>query len=108
MKGEVRVLQAKNPSVNKAGNEPTNLKIRSDEERNDLRKREHKALMKSLKLAQVSTASMGKFDRKVNKTEPDAPKSQKAPKKRSNESLFKLSANRSLEKDRNMKVFDLI
>jgi len=33
--------------------------------------------MKSLKLAQISTASMGKFDKKVNKKEPDAPKTQK-------------------------------
>jgi len=32
--------------------------------------------MKSLTLAQMSTASMGKFDRKLNK-EPDAPTSQK-------------------------------
>jgi len=52
-----------------------NLKQREDVERERVRKRERKALMKSLQLAQVSTASMGKFDKKVNKHEPDAPKS---------------------------------
>ena len=40
--------------------------------------------MKSLKLAQMSTASMGRFDRKVGKNEPDAPTSQKLKKKKSN------------------------
>lgn len=54
----------------------------------------------------MSTASMGKFDRKVNKLEPEAPKSLKSQKKRSNEHMFKLSENRSLEKERNMKIFD--
>lgn len=44
-----------------------------------MRKRERKALLKSLQLAQISTASMGKFDKKVNKHEPDAPKSLKRP-----------------------------
>lgn len=33
--------------------------------------------MKSLNMAQLSTASMGKFDKKAGKNEPDAPKSQK-------------------------------
>lgn len=47
------------------------------EERDKLRKREHKSLMKSLNMAQLSTASMGKFDRKAGKNEPEAPKSQK-------------------------------
>lgn len=45
------------------------------DERDKLRKREHKSLMKSLNMAQLSTASMGKFDKKVNKKEVDAPKS---------------------------------
>ena len=62
--------------------------------------------MKSLKLAQISTASMGKFDKKVNKKEPDAPKTQKIGKKRSNEHMFHLASNRSMEKDRNMKIFN--
>jgi hypothetical protein len=48
------------------------------------KKRERKALDKSFKLAQLSTASMGKFDRKVSKNEPDAPSSQKILKKKSN------------------------
>ena len=50
---------------------------RSDNERTQIRKREHKALMKSLTMAQMSTASMGRFDRKAGKNEPDAPTSQK-------------------------------
>jgi hypothetical protein len=53
---------------------PDTAQIRSDEERTALRKREHKALMKSLTMAQMATGSMGKFDKKM-KNEPDAPKS---------------------------------
>jgi hypothetical protein len=52
----------------------------------------------------MSTASMGKFDRK-KKGEPDAPGSQKIKKKKSNASLASLENNRSSEKDRNMKIF---
>lgn len=37
-----------------------------------VKKRERKALDKSFKLAQISTASMGKFDKKVSKKEPDS------------------------------------
>lgn len=51
---------------------------------------------------------MGKFDKKVNKKEPDAPKSQIEKKRKSNEHMFKLDSNRSLEKERNMKVFNLM
>ena len=50
------------------------LKLKEDSERKDIRKREHKSLMKSLTMAQISTASMGKFDRKL-KREPEAPTS---------------------------------
>jgi hypothetical protein len=50
------------------------LKLREESERKDIRKREHKSLMKSLTMAQISTASMGKFDRKL-KREPEAPTS---------------------------------
>lgn len=50
------------------------LKLKDEKERTMLRKREHKSLMKSLTLAQMSTASMGKFDKK-RKGEPDAPTS---------------------------------
>jgi hypothetical protein len=59
------------------------LKKREDVERERVRKRERKALMKSLQLAQVSTASMGKFDRKLH-NEPEAPTSQKIKTKKSN------------------------
>ena len=70
MKNNVKILESKNSAEVKGS-----LKLKSDEDRQALRKREHKALMKSLKMAQMSTASMGKFDRKVNKHEPEAPKS---------------------------------
>ena len=56
-------------------NGSTDLKRMSDNDRTAVRKREHKALMKSLTLAQMSTASMGRFDRKAGKNEPDAPTS---------------------------------
>jgi len=49
--------------------------------------------MKSLTLAQISTASMGKFDRKL-KTEPTAPTTQKVVKKKSNKGLFELERDR--------------
>lgn len=53
------------------------FKARNDEDRQNLRKREQKTLAKSLQLAQISTASMGQFDKKAGKKgqEPDAPKS---------------------------------
>jgi hypothetical protein len=38
-------------------------------------------------MAQMSTASMGKFDRKATKNEPDAPSSLKTKKKKSNAAL---------------------
>lgn len=69
------------------------LKLREEGDRNALRKREHKSLMKSLTLAQISTASMGKFDRKL-KTEPTAPTTQKVVKKKSNKGLFELERDR--------------
>ena len=62
----------------------------SDKDRTDIRKREHKALMKSLTLAQMSTGSMGRFDRKAGKNEPDAPTSQKIKKKKSNKAIGEL------------------
>ena len=71
--------------------------------------------MKSLQLAQISTASMGKFDKKVNKKEPDAPTSQKKAKKKSNSHLHELEyagkggkKSSALEKDRNMKILGTI
>lgn len=50
---------------------------------------------------------MGKFDRKL-RTEPTAPDSQKILKKKSNKSLFELERNRSTEKNRNMKVLEVM
>jgi regulator of ribosome biosynthesis len=61
-----------------------------NEEHSDIKKRERKALDKSLSLAQLSTASMGKFDKKVSKHEPEAPNSIKIQKKKSNADLARL------------------
>ena len=69
-----------------------------------MKKRERKALDKSFKLAQLSTASMGKFDKKVSKKEPDAPNSQKILKKKSNAQLAKLEHHHKDERDRNLKI----
>lgn len=41
---------------------------------------------------------MGKFDKKVNKKEPDAPNSQKVQKKKSNSELAKYETNPKEEK----------
>lgn len=51
---------------------------------------------------------MGKFDRKVNKYEPNAPNSQVIKKKKSNKKLHDLETKRSLERDRNMKILSLM
>lgn len=84
------------------------LKIRDDQAKAKIKKREKKSLMKSLQLAQISTGSMGKFDRKANKYEPNAPNSQLKLKKKSNKKLFDLEKNKSTEKDRNMKILTLM
>ena len=63
--------------------------------------------MKSLQLAQVSTASMGRFDKKL-KSEPDAPKSQIVKKKKSNKHLHELERDKSTEKSRNLKILNLL
>ena len=102
---QVRILDKQGgESVEKA---KESMKLREEADRNTLRKREHKSLMKSLTLAQKATASMGKFDRKLNK-EPDAPASQKIEKKKSNKGLFELERDRGQEKQRNMKVLDFM
>ena len=98
---DMKVL-GKNTDGTGAGSD--SMKLKDEKDKTMLRKREHKSLMKSLTLAQMSTASMGKFDRK-KKGEPDAPGSQKIKKKKSNASLAALDNNRSSEKDRNMKIF---
>lgn len=50
---------------------------------------------------------MGKFDRKLKK-EPDAPTSQTIQKKKSNKYLAELEVNRGQEKNRNMKVLEVM
>ena len=47
---------------------------------------------------------MGKFDKKVSKTEPDAPNSQKILKKKSNQELASLQADHGKEKNRSLKI----
>ena len=71
---QVRILDKGSKGTDPAEKNKESLKLREEAERNNLRKREHKSLMKSLTMAQMSTASMGKFDRKLNK-EPEAPAS---------------------------------
>lgn len=73
-----------------------------------VKKRERKALDKSLQLAQLSTASMGKFDKKVSKHEPDAPTSQKVLKKKSNQQLAKLQNDPKGERERNIKILSFL
>jgi hypothetical protein len=51
---------------------------------------------------------MGKFDRKANKHEPDAPTSQKIQPKKSNKELHELSVNRDKEKDRSLKILQFM
>ena len=80
------------------------LKKRQDGERESIRKRERKALMKQLTLAQMSTASMGKFDKKATKAEPNAPASMQIHKKKSNKQLHAIETDRSAEKNRAMKI----
>lgn len=70
------------------------------------KKRERKALDKSFKLAQLSTASMGKFDKKISKSEPDAPSSQKILKKKSNQQLANLERDPKQERERNLKILN--
>ena len=63
--------------------------------------------MKSLTLAQKSTGSMGKFDKRL-KREPEPQNSQQIVKKKSSRALFELESNRANEKSRNMKVLDVM
>ncbi len=81
LKKVTEILSSKPSNNNTAG--PSEEEVRKAA----VKKRERKALDKSFKLAQLSTASMGKFDKKVNKSEPDAPSSQKILKKKSNAQL---------------------
>ena len=51
---------------------------------------------------------MGKFDKKVNKHEPDAPKTLKKAKKKSNSHLHEIEFGKTAEKDRNLKILGML
>jgi len=107
-KAEVEMNDKKAAGAQGANVVPTHsMKLKENADRNNIRKREAKSLMKSLKLAQKSTASMGQFDKKLKK-EPEADKTQKIAKKKSNKGLHELESNRASEKNRNMKVLDIM
>lgn len=99
LKKVTEILSSK-PSNAKAG--PSEEEVRKAA----TKKRERKALDKSFKLAQLSTASMGKFDRKVSKNEPDAPSSQKIQKKKSNAQLANLERDPKQERERSLKILN--
>ena len=83
------------------------LKQKGEQERDKLRKRERKSLMKSLTLAQKSTASMGKFDKKAGKNEPAAPATLVKNKKKGSSSLNAMEHKHGkggAEKERNLKI----
>jgi hypothetical protein len=79
--------------------------------RDKIRKRERKSLLKSLQLAQMSTASMGKFDKKAAKNEVDLNTS-KSKKKNKTNNKSKLSGieghmgKGNVEKERNMNILN--
>lgn len=104
-KGTEKAFETKMQKDGKIGK---SLKQKDDQVKQAIKKREKKALMKSLQLAQISTGSMGKFDRKVNKSEPNAPNSQVIKKKKSNKKLYELESKRSVERERNMKILGLM
>lgn len=83
------------------------MKLREEGERNQLRKREHKSLMKSLTLAQKSTASMGQFDKRL-RNEAEPPKKQRPEKMKERRNIAELTQSRGAEKDRNLKVLDFM
>jgi len=56
----------------------------------------------------MSTASMGKFDKKAMKSEPDAPKSLIKKKKKGGKELAALEVNKGAEKERNLKLLGLL
>jgi len=105
--GKDQVLGGNSNNNTQEKKENIGLKQRSEGDRDQVRKRERKSLMKSLTLAQKSTASMGKFDKKVNKHEPDAIAKLKQAKKKSNAALNKIenSFNKgTAEKERSLKI----
>lgn len=97
--------------ADKAKKTQPNLKNKGEVERENIRKRERKSLMKSLKLAQMSTASMGNFDKKASKTEVNLNKNIKTKTKaaKSKLSLFEAKAGKdNSEKERNLKILGLL
>lgn len=96
--------------VSHDGEEKTTItKPEKFELKQQVRKREQKSLAKSMKNAQLSTASMGKFDKKV-KGEKEAPTSQKKKLKDriGGNELSKLHQNLPAEKERNLKVLAML
>lgn len=81
-----RILAHK-PSESADDKPKVNLKNKDEVDRERIRKRERKALMKSLQMAQMSTASMGKFDKKATKTEVNLNSSKFKKVKKSNNKL---------------------
>ena len=75
-----------------------------------LKKREKKSLSKIIERTQLSTASMGKFDKKVHKTEKDAPGTQKQKliSKRRSKEIGEVGKSLSVEKERNLKILGLM
>lgn len=92
----------KGPIKPKEGGSKVDAKI---DKKLQTRKREQKSLQKSMQTAQLSTASMGNFDRKL-RNEPAAPKSQKRRLKDriGGNELSKIHQNIGAEKTRNLSI----
>ena len=86
-------------------------KLKGEAEREQVRKRERKSLMKSLQLAQMSTASMGKFDKKAGKNEEDLNTARHKKIKKSNNKLNDIEKHLgkgNVEKQRNMNILNMM
>ena len=60
-------------------------------------------------MAQLATASMGKFDRKVHEKEPDAKNAMKQQKiKKLKQEIHTISKDKGAERDRNLKVLNFL
>ena len=93
------------------GADKPSMKKHEEVEREQIRKRERKSLMKSLQLAQMSTASMGKFDKKATKTEVNLNKNINKKTKSQKQKLSKIESQlgrNNVEKDRNLKILGLL
>jgi hypothetical protein len=123
-KGKDQVLGANSKEGQGQGQEPSEpvadkptepkrpfMKQRGEVERENIRKRERKSLMKSLKMAQMSTASMGKFDKKASKTEVNLNKNINMKTKAVKKNLSQLEkglGKSGQEKERNLKILGLM